>query len=169
MLSYPQNIKKSVNNAYLENGTYDQIIKHIEREVELNGLVSDELLVKKTMSATKTNDNQKGKPKPKNQTNVPNDKTFKKEHCYYCKQEGHMRPDCPKLKRQRELENDPNDNRPTCSLCKKKRHSYDDCWDGPNAANQPKARKLQIEKSEKEQKSQEPANEDKQSSSKNIN
>ena len=92
----PPELKKSVNNAYLENGTYDQIIKHIEREMELNGLVSDESLVK-TMSATKTNENQKNKQKPKNQTNVPNDKTVKKGHCYYCKQEGHMRPDCPKL------------------------------------------------------------------------
>ena len=164
----PPELKKSVNNAYLENGTYDQIIKHIEREMELNGLVSDEPLVK-TMSATKTNENHKDKQKPKNQTNVPNDKTVKKGHCYYCKQEGHMRPDCPKLKRQRELENDPNDDRPTCSLCKKKGHSYDDCWDGPNAANQPKARKLQIEKRDKEQKSQQPAKEDKQSSSKNLN
>ena len=54
-------------------------------------------------------------------------------------------------------------------FAKRKVASYDDCWDGPNAANQPKARKLQIEKRDKEQKSQQPAKEDKQSSSKNLN
>ena len=163
----PPELKKSINNAYLENGTYEQIIKHIEREMELNGLVSDEPLVK-TMTATTTNQNKDQKSKPKNQTNVPNDKTVKKGHCYYCKQEGHMRPDCPKLKRQRELDNDPNDNRPVCTHCKKKGHVYEDCWDGPNAANQPKTRRLQIEKREKEQKI-EKSKEDKASSSKDLN
>ena len=42
----PPNLKQSINNAYLENGTYEQIIKHLEREMELNGMVtSDDLPV----------------------------------------------------------------------------------------------------------------------------
>ena len=32
----PPHLKKSINQAYLENGTYDQTVEHIEREMELN-------------------------------------------------------------------------------------------------------------------------------------
>ena len=42
----PPHLKKSINQAYLENGTYDQIVKHLEREMEINGLEADESLVK---------------------------------------------------------------------------------------------------------------------------
>ena len=34
----PPNLKKSINQAHLENGTYEQIVSHLERELELNGL-----------------------------------------------------------------------------------------------------------------------------------
>ena len=49
----PPHLKKSINQAYLENGTYEQIVKHLEREMELNGLESDEPLVNTQMSVTK--------------------------------------------------------------------------------------------------------------------
>ena len=34
----PRHLKKSINQAHLENGTYEQIVTHLERELELNGL-----------------------------------------------------------------------------------------------------------------------------------
>ena len=34
----PLHLKKSINQAHLENGTYEQIVSHLERELELNGL-----------------------------------------------------------------------------------------------------------------------------------
>ena len=34
----PPHQKKSINQAHLENGTYKQIVSHLERELELNGL-----------------------------------------------------------------------------------------------------------------------------------
>ena len=34
----PPHLKKSINQAYLENGTYEQIVTHLERELELNNL-----------------------------------------------------------------------------------------------------------------------------------
>ena len=49
----PPHFKKSINQAYLENGTYDQIVKHLEREMELSGLEADEPLVKTQMTVTK--------------------------------------------------------------------------------------------------------------------
>ena len=39
-------LKKTINQAHLENGTYEQIVQHLERELELNGLeAADELPV----------------------------------------------------------------------------------------------------------------------------
>ena len=34
----PPHLKKSINQAHLENGTYEQIVSHLERELELIGL-----------------------------------------------------------------------------------------------------------------------------------
>ena len=34
----PPHLKKSINQAHLENGTYEQIVTHLERELELNSL-----------------------------------------------------------------------------------------------------------------------------------
>ena len=31
-------LKKSINQAHLESGTYEQIVSHLEKEVGLNGL-----------------------------------------------------------------------------------------------------------------------------------
>ena len=64
----PPHLKKSINQAYLENGTYDQIVKHLEREMELNGLESDEALVKTQMTVTNKKNKMVRKPtrnKPK--------------------------------------------------------------------------------------------------------
>ena len=46
-------LKKSNNQAYLENGLYEQIVKHFEKEMELNGLDADEPLVKTQMTLPK--------------------------------------------------------------------------------------------------------------------
>ena len=34
----PPHVKKSLNQAHLENGTNEQIVTHLEKELELNGL-----------------------------------------------------------------------------------------------------------------------------------
>ena len=61
----PLHLKKSINQAYLENGTYDQIVKHLEKEMELNGLEADEHLVKTQMTVIKKNKTQKKPTKTK--------------------------------------------------------------------------------------------------------
>ena len=63
----PPHFKKSINQAYLENGTYDQIVKHLEREMELNGLEADEPLVKTQMTATKNEENNEKTNKKQNE------------------------------------------------------------------------------------------------------
>ena len=54
----PPHLKRSLNLAYLENGTYDQIVAHLERELELSGLENDGELTIPTMTAVPPNDNQ---------------------------------------------------------------------------------------------------------------
>ena len=90
-----------VNQAYLENGTYDQILKHLEREIELNGLEADEHLVKTQMTVTKKDQNnekpneiQNHKAKKQTPKTVP-DKTLKNDQCRYCKDASHMMTDYP--------------------------------------------------------------------------
>ena len=54
----PRHLKQSLNLAYLENGTYDQSVAHLERELELSGLQNDRELTIPTMTAVPPNDNQ---------------------------------------------------------------------------------------------------------------
>ena len=42
----PLLLKKSINPAHLENGTYEQIVTHLEKELELNGLEAPDELQK---------------------------------------------------------------------------------------------------------------------------
>ena len=113
----PPHLKKSINQAYLENGTYVQIVKHLEKEMELNGFEADEPLVKTQMTAVKQQTNtqntktppQNTKTKTKTPNTVPNN-TLQDNQCRYCKDEGHIAKECPKLKEK--TENGP---RPRCT------------------------------------------------------
>ena len=73
----PPQLKRSLNLAYLENGTYDQIVTHLERELELSSLENDGELTTPTMTAVPSNDNQQNTE----QTKVV---------CHYCKRPGHV-------------------------------------------------------------------------------
>ena len=59
----PPHLNKSVNQAHLENGRYEQNVSHLERELELNGLEApDEMPINTvTQQAPQQNSN---KPKP---------------------------------------------------------------------------------------------------------
>ena len=51
-------LKKFINQACLENGTKSHIVRHLEREMKLNGLeAADKPLVKTQMTATKKEQN----------------------------------------------------------------------------------------------------------------
>ena len=73
----PPHLKRSLNLAYLENGTYD----HLERELELSGSENDGELTIPTMTAVPPNDNQQ----KTEQTKVV---------CQYCNK---IRPRYPRL------------------------------------------------------------------------
>ena len=54
----PPHLKRSLNLAYLENGTYDQIITHLEGDLQLSGLENGGELTIPTTTAVPPNDNQ---------------------------------------------------------------------------------------------------------------
>ena len=82
----PPHLKKSINQAHLENGTYEQIITHLEKELELNGLEAPDELQISTVSHNTANANA-DRPKPT---------------CHHCKRPGQYRNQCRLLKEQRE-------------------------------------------------------------------
>ena len=53
----PPHLKRSLNLAYLENGTYDQVVAHLEKELELSGLENLGELTIPTMTGLTSNDN----------------------------------------------------------------------------------------------------------------
>ena len=131
----PPHLKRSLILAYLENGTYDQNVAHLEKELELSGLEFDEELTIPTLSAVPPNDHQQ---------NTEQTKTV----CQYCKKPCHFIRDCPKMmKKEQEQRNDPslqNTKPSTCKSfspwprCQQTNHPPENFWNGPNATNRPK-------------------------------
>ena len=104
--------------ARLENRTYEEIVAHLERELELNALEeSDDLPMATMASASSGNSNLLSNG---NNTN-------KNAQCSYCKATGHYYKSCPKLKKKKEME-DKFGKRPQrpiyppCDTCGKKNH-----------------------------------------------
>ena len=159
----PPHLKKSINQAHLENGTYQQIVSHLEGESELNGSEApDEMPINTvTQQAPQQNSN---KPRPT---------------CHRCKKPGHYQNHCCQLKREKDqtrnntnsannnngsaqTNSNPNNNKitnntkgnninnhrdrksrpvfPPCETCGRNNHSTDKCYLGANAANRPPPR-----------------------------
>ena len=94
----PPHLQKSINQAHLENGTYEQNVTRLEKELELNGLEAPDELQINTVSH--------------NTANANADRT--KPTCHYCKKPGHYKNQCRLLKKQREqtenIQNNPGKN-----------------------------------------------------------
>ena len=131
----PPLLKRSLNLAYLENGTYDQIVAHLERELEFRGLENDGELTIPTLTAVPPNDNQQNTEKAK-------------IVCHYCKKPDHVIRDCRRrMRKEKEQRNDPpiQNTKPStsklyapCPHCQRTNHPPEQCWSGPKAANRPK-------------------------------
>ena len=161
----PPHLKKSINQAHLENGTYEQIVSHLETELEINGSEApDEMPINTvTQQAPQQNSN---KPRPT---------------CHHCKKPGHYQNQCRQLKREKDQTRNntnsannnngsaqtnsyPNNNNkkfanntkgtninnqrdrrtrpvfPPCETCGRTNHSTEKCYLGANAANRPPPR-----------------------------
>ena len=109
----PPHLKKSINQAHLENGTYKQIVTHLERELELNCLEYPD----ETQMNTVTN-KQQIESNPDNAGNINSDTND-------------SNPNNHKIDRKsRTLY-------PPCETCGKTNHSTERCYVGANAANRP--------------------------------
>ena len=122
----PSKLKRSVNMARLENGTYEEIVAHLERELEINALEESDELPMATMASAS----------PNNRNLLSNGiNTNKDAQCSYCKATGHYYKSCPKLKKKKEIEdkNGKKPQRPTYPeypTCGKKNHPVERCWKG---------------------------------------
>ena len=109
----PQHLKKSINQAHLENGTYEQIVTHLERELELNSLeYPDETqmdTVRHKQQIEGNRDNAGNINSDTNDYNPNNHKIDTKSRTLY----------------------------PPCEKCGKTNHSTERCYVGANAANRP--------------------------------
>ena len=159
----PPHLKKSINQAHLENGTYEQIVSHLERELELNGLEAPDEMPINTVTQQAPQQNSI-KPRPT---------------CRHCKKPGHYQNQCRQLKREKhqtrkntnsanknngsaQTNSNPNNNKvgnntkgsntnnqrdrksrpvfPPCETCGRTNHSTEKCFLGANAANRPPPR-----------------------------
>ena len=59
----PPHLKKSINQAHLDKGTYEQIVSHLERELELKGLEAPDEIPINTVTQPAPQQNSE-KPKP---------------------------------------------------------------------------------------------------------
>ena len=156
-------LKKSINQAHLEKSRYEQIVSHLERELELKGLEApDEMPINTvTQQAPQQNSN---KPRPT---------------CHHCKKPSHYQKQCRQLKREKDQTRNntnsaknnngsaqtnanPNNNKvanntkgnniniqrdrksrpvfPPCEICDRNNNSTEKCYLGANAANRPPPR-----------------------------
>ena len=83
----PPHQKKSINQAHLEKSTHEEIVLHLEKELELNGLEAPDELPKKTVTQQATQQNPE-KPKPA---------------CHHRKKRGHYLNRCRQLKWEKDL------------------------------------------------------------------
>ena len=134
----PPKLKRSVNMARLENATYEEIVTHLERELELNGLEEGDDIPVPTMSTAPT--------ATRPGTGLLSSGIDPNITCNYCKKPGHVKDDCRKLKRKEEQRRkegqDTKKEYPKCPTCDKTNHPAERCWKGAGAHLKPKNLKL---------------------------
>ena len=109
----PPHLKKSINQAHLENGTYEKIVTHLERELELNSLEYPD----ETQMITVTHKQQiEGNKENAGNINSDTNDSNHNNHKIDSKSRTLYRP---------------------CETCGKTNHSTERCYVGANAANRP--------------------------------
>ena len=109
----PPHLRKSINQAHLENGTYEQIVTHLERELEFNSLEYPDETQMNTVThklQIECNKDDAGTINSDTHDSNPNNLEIgRKSRILY----------------------------PPCETCGKTNHSTERCYVGPNAVNRP--------------------------------
>ena len=125
--------------ARLENATYEEIVTHLERELELNGLGEGDGIQVPTMSTAPT--------ATRPDTGLLSSGIDPGVTCNYCKNPGHRKDECRKLKRKEEQKRNDRQNTkkeyPKCPICDKTNHPAEWCWKGAGAHLKHKNLKLE--------------------------
>ena len=123
----PTHLKRVLNQARLETASYETMVQHLEREMELNGLANPE-------SATFTGIHNVEPTNNLNQERPPKTAST----CFGCGHQGHLLRNCRKTNRDKRTQKTPNTtNTNPCDTCGKLSHETKDCYSGANWANRP--------------------------------
>ena len=124
----PTHLKRVLNQAMLETESFDMMVQHLEREMELNGLLAPNETNITGVHQIEVHETQPAPNPPK--PSGP---------CYGCGQSGHVVKNCRKVAREARNRGNrvPNKIVEPCATCSKKSHTIQDCYSGANWANRP--------------------------------
>ena len=124
----PTQIKRVLNQARLETESYELMVQHLEREMELNGLLAPNETNITGVHQIDAIDTQQATNPPK--PSGP---------CYGCGHSGHVIKNCRKVAREARNRGNrvPTKIVDPCETCGKKSHTTQECYSGANWANRP--------------------------------
>ena len=188
----PPHLKRSINQTHLETGTNEQIVRHLQKELELNGLEAPDQLQINNVSPNTANANA-DRPKPtyhhsikpghyKNQCRLLTKQREQTENSQ--NNLGNKNNDADTSKPNSKFNNYDNNNRnrnraerkpktfyPPCDTCGKTNHSTEKCYYRANLANRPPPRQRRPERQNQilERASQKDSSETFQAAAQNLN
>ena len=122
----PPHLKKVLNQARLETESYETMVQHLEREIEINGLATND-----GPSITGVHNIEPSLQ----QQNIPPKTTGT---CFGCGNPGHLLRNCRKTNRNKRSQKNQNTTLSSpCETCGKMSHGTKDCYSGANWANHP--------------------------------
>ena len=123
----PAHLKRVLNQARLETASYETMVQHLEREMELNGLANPESTTFTGIHNVEPTNNPNQEKPPKTAST-----------CFGCGHQGHLLRNCRKTNRDKRIQRTPNTNNTNpCEICGKLSHETKDCYSGANWANRP--------------------------------
>ena len=123
----PTHLKRVLNQARLETASYETMVQHLEREMELNGLANpDSTTLTGIHNVEPTNNHNQERP-PKTAST-----------CFGCGHQGHLFRNCRKTNRDKRNQKTTNTTVTNpCETCGNISHETKDCYSGANWANRP--------------------------------